>query len=80
MVASDVNFASRLEGLTKAFGVKILVSDSVIDQISSDVFSFRNVGKVQVSGSAKPMQIYDIYQADTLDVQNYKDETKKDFV
>jgi len=79
MVAPDVNFASRLEALTKSFGVKILASEDVVDQISSELFSFRNVGQVQVKGSSKAVKVFDIFQADSLNIKLFKQQTKEDF-
>jgi class 3 adenylate cyclase len=79
LIGTGVNLASRLEGLTKSFGNKILASQTIVERISSEVFSYRCVGKVQVSGSVEPMVIYDIFNSDALEVKEYKMETKQDF-
>ena len=79
MVASDVNLASRLEGMTKPFGAKIIASDAVISQIDVTQFCIRCVGKVQVSGSGKAVKIYEIFQSDPFPLKQHKLATLADF-
>jgi hypothetical protein len=43
MVAPDVNLAQTLEGLTKTYGARILMSRAVIDQIHAERYEIRRV-------------------------------------
>jgi class 3 adenylate cyclase len=78
-IGTGVNLASRLESMTKTYGNKILATQEVIERISSDVFSYRCVGKVQIAGAVEPMLIYDVINSDALEVKEYKLETREDF-
>lgn len=65
LIGDNVNLASRIEGLTKFYGLEILVSQSVVDACA-DVFHFRFIDKVRVKGKAKPVAVFTVYEhADT---------------
>jgi class 3 adenylate cyclase/plasmid maintenance system antidote protein VapI len=81
-ISASVNLASRLDGLTKQLGCRILASQAVIDQLPpNDLESVhhRRVGAVRVKGSALNTVVYDIFQSDERAVQKYKRETKAAF-
>ncbi len=54
-----VNLASRLEGLNKAYGTRILVSEDVVSRTSGDLF-FREVDVVSPVGTSKPTRILEL--------------------
>ncbi len=60
VIGDNVNLASRLEGLTKTYGAKILVSQAVKDDINADEFIFRPLDDVKVKGKAKAVPIYSV--------------------
>jgi class 3 adenylate cyclase len=53
VIGDNVNLASRLEGLTKTYGVQIVVSDSVRKDAGEDSFFFRHLDDVRVKGKKK---------------------------
>jgi len=62
VIGDTVNLASRLEGLTKQYQVRIIVSDSVVEDIKSsgndtEVFGFREIERVIVKGKEEPTTI-----------------------
>jgi class 3 adenylate cyclase/HAMP domain-containing protein len=57
VIGDRVNVASRLEGLTKRYGVPLLVSESVRAQVQEQVHC-RLVGKVAVKGKKESTTIY----------------------
>ncbi|MBT8221289.1 MAG: adenylate/guanylate cyclase, partial [Bacteroidia bacterium] len=64
-ISDTVNTASRIESLTKHFGVSILLSEDSLDQIENkSEFHFRYLGKVQVKGRRKPVNIYECFNGD----------------
>jgi adenylate cyclase len=58
-LGDGVNLASRLEGLNKAYGTTILVSEAVRDA-ASDRFSFRLVDVVKVKGKTRGTRVYEL--------------------
>lgn len=72
-VADTVNTASRLESLTKYYGVNILLSGDSLGQIGNLVdYQLRYLGKVQVVGKDKPIGLYECFQGDLPEVIEQK--------
>ena len=57
VIGDSVNLASRLEGLTRTYGVDILVGPTAGDLIR-DSFHLRSVALVRVKGKTKPVEIF----------------------
>lgn len=57
VVGDNVNLASRLESLTRYYGVPILVSDAT--RASAPDVSYREIDRVQVKGRQQPVTIYE---------------------
>jgi adenylate cyclase len=57
VMGDTVNLGSRLEGLTKQYGVDIIVSDQTAAMIPD--FTFRELDLVRVKGKTKPLAIYE---------------------
>ncbi len=58
-VGSPVNFASRVEGLSKRLGADILVSAAVAQQLPPS-FVLRSMGAHQVRGAADPIEVFEL--------------------
>ena len=59
VIGDTVNLASRLESLTKRYGVELLVSDAVV-AAADGAFRFRTVDTVRVVGRHKPVSIFTV--------------------
>ncbi|MBB6479732.1 adenylate/guanylate cyclase domain-containing protein [Spirochaeta isovalerica] len=59
IMGSDVNLASRLEGVNKQYGTQILISGATKKQIG-DAFVTRELDKVRVVGIQRPVTIYEL--------------------
>jgi adenylate cyclase len=57
VLGDAVNLASRLEGLTKEYGVGILVSENIVK--TAQGFVYREVDKVVVKGRQEGVSIYE---------------------
>ena len=57
VIGDSVNLASRLEGLTRIYGVDILVGPSAAE-LARDEVHLRSVARVQVKGKSKPVDIF----------------------
>jgi adenylate cyclase len=61
VLGDNVNLASRLEGLTKVYGVNIIVAQSTIAAIPDEEnILTRELDRVRVKGKKKPVTIYEI--------------------
>jgi two-component system, sensor histidine kinase ChiS len=80
-VLSDiVNTAERLEGLTKIYGVGIILSDQTLRHLSDPTsFGFKYLGKVQVKGKTEPVSVYEAFDGELDEVVALKRLTKPDF-
>jgi adenylate cyclase len=59
VIGDNVNLASRLEGLTKMYGVSIVVSEATW-ALAKDGFICRELDLVRVKGKKKPAAIYQL--------------------
>jgi adenylate cyclase len=57
VIGDSVNLASRLEGLTRIYGVDILVGASAAELVRDEV-RLRSVARVQVKGKSKPVDVF----------------------
>ncbi|MGZ8181712.1 MAG: CHASE2 domain-containing protein [Methylobacter sp.] len=57
VMGDAVNLGSCLEGLTKQYGVKMIVSESTLQ--AAPEFTYRELDKVRVKGKHKPIAIYE---------------------
>jgi adenylate cyclase len=57
VLGDAVNLGSRLEGITKQYGVKLLIGEVTYERIR-DEFLCRQIDKVQVKGKDEPIRIY----------------------
>ncbi|MDD5032554.1 MAG: adenylate/guanylate cyclase domain-containing protein [Candidatus Pacebacteria bacterium] len=58
-IGDTVNAASRLEGLTKEYQVKIILSESVKAKAKND-YDFKYLGAAAVKGKDEPIKIYTV--------------------
>ncbi len=79
-LADAVNIASRMEGLTKYFGVRVLISETVFKQLNKpDDYLFRCLGKIQVKGKSSALVMYECINADPEEVRDLKVSTLQVF-
>ena len=62
VIGDPVNLASRLEGLTKEYGLELLLGESAADLIS-DAFHLQFVDLVRVKGKKQPIRVYTVLGA-----------------
>lgn len=59
MMGDTVNLAARLEAAGKDYGVSILASDAVYEQVKDRIFT-RRIDVVRVKGKSQPVTLYQI--------------------
>jgi adenylate cyclase len=57
VMGDHVNLASRLESLTKEYGVGILVSENIVNTVPIGIY--RELDRVRVKGKLEPIGIYE---------------------
>lgn len=70
VIGDSVNLASRLEGLTKIYGMHLVVSDSVTKHLPNSVITHR-IDKVKVKGKQIPVCIYSIQSELDINSEDY---------
>lgn len=80
LVSDTVNTASRMEGLTKYYSTGIIASESVLQDIpTQEGLAYRSLGKVQVKGKKRALEIFDIFECDQPLVFEKKQSTLQNF-
>lgn len=64
VIGDNVNIASRIEGLTKLYGVPIIISESVKKDLHDGQY-VRHLDTVKVKGKSNSVAIYELNSADT---------------
>ena len=59
VMGDNVNLASRLEGMTKQYRVKIIVSETTYREVKHH-FVTREIDKIRVKGKQQPVRIYEL--------------------
>jgi len=74
VLGDAVNLGSRLEGLTKGYGVSLIVSEATREAVPE--YAYREIDRVRVKGKDKPIAIYEpLGLRDQIDGK-WKDELK----
>lgn len=58
VMGDAVNLGSRLEGLTKYYGVKLIVSETT--KMAAPSYIYRELDRVQVKGKHEPVTLYEV--------------------
>ncbi|MGQ0657986.1 MAG: CHASE2 domain-containing protein [Chromatiales bacterium] len=74
VLGDSVNLGSRLEGLTKGYGVHIIVSEASKDAVPD--YAYRELDVVRVKGKDKPVGIYEPIAPATAVDKRLQDELK----
>jgi class 3 adenylate cyclase len=73
VISDAVNLASRIEGLTKEYGVSLLISHNTFRRLQHpENYAIRQVDRVQVKGKSEMVTVYEVFDADPVDVKEKK--------
>ena len=79
-LSDDVNLTARLEGLTKFYGISLIISRSTHERLANpDRYNIRYLDKVQVMGRANALDLYEVYDADMPEMRELKQETQAEY-
>jgi PAS domain S-box-containing protein len=80
VISDAVNLAARLETLTKTYSVSLLISHYTFLKLKdSSQYSIRLVDNVIVKGKSIPVSVYEVFDADELELKDAKLSTKTSF-
>ncbi|MBZ5515055.1 MAG: adenylate/guanylate cyclase domain-containing protein [Acidobacteriia bacterium] len=71
VMGDNVNLASRLEGLNKTFGTRLIVSESTYHLVQDKILG-RELDWIRVKGKVRPVRIYELLDA-SEDAKNVRD-------
>lgn len=72
VMGDTINLGSRLEGITKTYGVKIVISEFTYERVKEKVWA-RELDLVRVKGKTEPVRIYELMGLkDETDLEKFK--------
>ncbi|MGK7921201.1 MAG: response regulator [Trichodesmium sp.] len=79
-ISDNVNLTARLEGLTKFYGVSLLISESAFNCLKNpQKYQIRFLDRASVKGRNEPINVYEIMDGEVDTVRELKLKTQADF-
>lgn len=80
VISDDVNLASRLEELTKFYGVSLLISHQTLGRLNNPTaYCIRFIEQVTVKGKSKAVAVFEVFDGDEPEIKEVKLSTKSVF-
>ncbi|MEG4212345.1 AAA family ATPase [Microcoleus sp. S13_B4] len=80
VISDAVNLASRVEGLTKNYGVALLITQQTFNKLANPSnYAMRMIAQISVKGKVKLSTIYEVFDADLPETKRGKLATKNLF-
>ncbi|GAB2182515.1 hypothetical protein DLREEDagrD3_27380 [Denitratisoma sp. agr-D3] len=80
VIGDSVNLASRLEGLTKNYGIPLIISEHTFHSLADrSRYSIRFLDRLQVKGRYQAQSVYEVFDADPEPLWIAKKQTQKLF-
>ncbi|NER32934.1 MAG: AAA family ATPase [Oscillatoria sp. SIO1A7] len=79
-IGDAVNLSSRVEGLTKTYGVSLLITHQTLGRLNNSFeYDLRFIEQVKAKGKAKAVGLFEVFSADTPELREAKIATKEKF-
>jgi hypothetical protein len=79
-LSDSVNLTARLEGLTKFYGISLVITEEVFKRLDDPTrYNFRFLGKVQAKGREAAIALFEVFDGDSAEMIEIKQQTKSDF-
>ena len=72
VISDAVNLAARLEMLTKLYQAKVLVSEDTCLKLTPGAFVLRMIDRVAVKGKSEAVKVFEVIDADAIDIMSLK--------
>jgi PAS domain S-box-containing protein len=80
VISDAVNLASRIEGLTKTYGISLLITEHSYYKLkNTSQYHIREVDRVKVKGKSKGVTVYEVFDADLPEMKILKIQTLASF-
>ncbi|MEG5000309.1 AAA family ATPase [Microcoleus sp. B4-D4] len=80
VISDAVNLASRIESLTKQYGISMLISNYTFQSLSdSNQYAIRLIDRVKVKGKSKAVSMFEVFDADPPETYEGKLDTRTRF-
>ncbi len=80
VISDAVNICSRIESITKEYGLSIAISEQTyINIYRKDKLFVRNIGKIFLKGKKKPVSVYELFNMDSEQSIKLKLKSKDEF-
>jgi class 3 adenylate cyclase len=80
LFSDAVNVAARLEGLSKLYGVPLIMSTEALQRLAEpDQYQVRFLGKTPVKGRQEMLSVFEVFDGDPAEIMALKSETRTDF-
>lgn len=77
VIGDPVNLAARVEGLTKRYGLELLITEATYRSLQDpNRFMIREIDLVLVAGRDMPVGLYEVFDADPADLREQKLRTR----
>ena len=65
VISDAVNLASRIEGMTKVYGVSLLIGETTYFQLEdASKYAIRIIDQVQAKGKSEPVTVFEVFDGD----------------
>jgi predicted ATPase/class 3 adenylate cyclase/GAF domain-containing protein/tRNA A-37 threonylcarbamoyl transferase component Bud32 len=73
VISDAVNLASRVESLTKNYGVSLLITQPTYSRLKNpSQYAIRTLDTVKVKGKSEAVTVYEVFDADPLEIKEGK--------
>jgi class 3 adenylate cyclase len=70
VIGDAVNLSSRVEGLTKIYGVNLLITEHTLAKLQNpEAYALREIDRVTVKGKRKPVTVYEVFETDDYEMK-----------
>ncbi|MFP4122544.1 adenylate/guanylate cyclase domain-containing protein [Coleofasciculus sp.] len=81
VISDAVNLASRIESLTKEYGVSLLISQHTFSRLQNPTnYAIRQVDQVKVKGKSELVTVYEVFDADLPSIKAQKIATLQTYI
>ncbi|NES05084.1 MAG: AAA family ATPase [Okeania sp. SIO2F4] len=80
VIGDAVNLSSRVEGLTKIYGVSLLITHQTLVRLNNPLeYDLRFIEQVKAKGKAKAVGLFEVFSGDPPELRDAKIATKEKF-